>query len=281
MNVKGGHRVPNDWIKRLRFVPPNRFFWADDPPEGAEVGDRADFKLGDRWWIRTKAGRNINLDDIGRLFRGYQTPADHKPRRERRAPEVINGKWGPDVRRLAEEHGLALSTVYARLREGLDLPSAVSFTQLQYQQWKRDRGLYAERTEPPSTAYRDAAVWVAANNLDRYQPPNSLAGFTRLLMRGYTAKQAILYREGRKDLHLRAVGQADVLARINALRRDLPEIQNRLAQGPLLPGVQVAAEILGVLNMMLGSEGPKEYNPESVYGNALMAVLAARPTKKD
>ena len=89
----GGRRAPNNWLERLRFVAPNAFFWAVDPPDGSEIGERADFKLDGRYWIRTKAGRNVNLDDVGKLFRGYQTPTDHKPKRHRAKPATINGKW--------------------------------------------------------------------------------------------------------------------------------------------------------------------------------------------
>lgn len=276
MTLKGGKRPPNDWKRRLRFVPPSRFFWAEDPPAGAAVGDRADFVVGNRRFIRTVSGRNINLDDVGAEFEGYRTPPDHAPRRARAEPQVIRSKWGPDCRRLAAEHNISLGTLYARLRLGMSMDDALTFTQQQLLAWKRDMGLgRVTSKQSVDDLYTRSLRWVAGSGLDGYQPPSTQAAFRILLKRGYTPQQAVIYHEGKREKSLRNNSQSDILRALGELRDAMPEIQN-LFSGSDSPGVLVAARLLGIINMMGGAESDTNYIPESVYGNAVLAALSVK-----
>lgn len=265
----------NDWQRRLTFVAPNSFTWAEDPPDGFSVGDRADFKIGERYYVRSINGNNVNLDDVGKTFLGYETPDDHKAKRARRVTKPVNGKWGPGTRAKCEAAGISTQTFYNRRRAGMDEHFALTATAKEAYHWRKNNRELARPKVTADDEWRKAVQWMTSQGLDKYLPPSSRPMFMTRLANGFTPKQAILYREAKHAKWERRKAQALVRGGVRKLREAMPDIQERLSVGEANEGVILAARLLGVLNMMLGSETAENFNVESVYGNLVLAMLAS------
>lgn len=273
--------VKNDWKRRLEFRAPAEFRWRKDPPPGFKVGDIASYYENGRHFIKNPAGNPVNLDEIGALYLGYITPADHRPKRKRASPEVINSRWGVNVREQCEAAGVPLQTYYGRRHVGMDHEFALRATTAEVRRWRANAASNGRMLpENVTKAYAQATMWVARENLDRYVAPLSREGFAALMEKGLNPKQAILHREVRMPASRRKAIQKLVMRSARDLQHALPDVVRLLAPATGSPGVMMAVRLLAALSMMAGSEDEKFINPELVYGNLALAVLASGEQEK-
>lgn len=119
----------NEWNRRLVLRNASQFFWQEDPPEGFSVGDRADFLIDGRRYVRSINGRNINIDEVGANFRHYVTPTDHRPKRKRAKPVAVRSRWGLDIAGQCARAGISVQTYYNRRHRGMEHDFALNATQ--------------------------------------------------------------------------------------------------------------------------------------------------------
>lgn len=268
----------NDWKRRLRLDVPNQFYWREDPPQGAQIGDRADFQLDGRYYIRSANGRNINIDQIGPLFLGYRAPDDHRPKRGKRRAKSIRSKHGVDVRGQCRVYEISPQTYYNRRHAGMPHELALKATTAQVRAWKRNGPAPSEMGQQEldwMKEWGEQAVWMSQMGLDRYMAPASRESYIASRIAGLAPKQAILMSTQSHGLDVRRKLQTVVLPSAKLLHEALPDIQKALASASAKPGVLIAARLLAMVNMMASAETALKPIPEVVYGNLVLAAIGS------
>lgn len=278
MTLRGSQQLPLAWEKRLAFTPPHSFVWKWDPPEGANVGDEAPFKLEDGYYyIRTINGADVRLDKVGALFLGYEPPSDQRVpiTRDRRGP--VQSKYAVGIKELCEQFGVAPQTYYNRCRSGMPHDFALTATRSEVMGWHRSMKRIESRGggEVPLEEWQEAAQWMSKQRLDKWMSPVGYEEYEELRQLGLSKKQAILYNAVPRTKGSRVLDKEKMAHNMKVLRRAIPKVQQLLAPGAADPDILLIANLLGVVALMAGVESDKVELPEAVMGNVVMATVRA------